>query len=137
STIPTSLLKPLVDNNVLSVILIAVAFGIALRKVREEQIAQGETGYQVIEQIVDAAFRAFMVVLHWIIDLVPLAVFGVVAATVGSEGFEKFKALGAFIIAVLLALLLQVGYYLTRVRLGSWVPAGRFLKGGRDALTTA
>jgi len=36
--------------------------------------------------------------------LVPLAVFGIVARTVALKGFEPFKALGALIIAVLLAL---------------------------------
>jgi len=38
---------------------------------------------------------------------------------------------------VLLALLLQTAYYLTRVRLGSWVPVRRLLQGTRDALVMA
>jgi DAACS family dicarboxylate/amino acid:cation (Na+ or H+) symporter len=127
SKIPTSLLKPLVDNNVISVILVAVAFGVALRRVREQQQAAGESGYQAIEAIVNTAFSAFMVMLHWIIDLVPIAVFGVVAATVGKEGFGPFEALGAFVVSVLLALFLQATYYLVRVRFGSWVRPGRLL----------
>jgi len=40
--------------------------------------------------------------------LVPLAVFGIVARTVALKGFEPFKALGALIIAVLLALFLHL-----------------------------
>jgi len=41
-------------------------------------------------------------ILKWV-SLVPLAVFGIVARTVALKGFEPFKALGALIIAVLLA----------------------------------
>src|SRR5262249_2258752 len=135
--IPTSLFKPLVDNNVISVIMVALAFGIALRRVREHQQREGKTGYRTVEEIIDTAFAALMVVIHWIIDVVPIAVFGIVAATVGKEGFSQFKALGAFVIAVLLALLLQAIFSGPRVRRQSGVRPGRFLAGGRDALMTA
>jgi Na+/H+-dicarboxylate symporter len=75
--------------------------------------------------------------LHWIIDVIPLAVFGVVASLVGVEGFEPLLNLGAFILAVLLALALQLVYYLVRIRLGSWVRPLNVLRGMRDALVMA
>jgi Na+/H+-dicarboxylate symporter len=76
-------------------------------------------------------------ILNWVIALVPLAVFGIVAKTVALQGFAPFKALFAFIVAVLLALALQACYYLTRVKLGSWVNPLKFLAGGTDAFLTA
>jgi Na+/H+-dicarboxylate symporter len=76
-------------------------------------------------------------VLHWIIDLVPFGVFGIVASIVGTRGFGGFAALGMFIVAVLLALALQAAYYLVRIRLGSWVRIGPLLRGTRDALVMA
>jgi Na+/H+-dicarboxylate symporter len=88
-------------------------------------------------RIIDTAFAAFMVVLHWIIDIIPFAVFGVVASIVATRGFDPFKALGAFVLSVLLALFLQMCYYLMRVRLQSWVRPGRLLQGSSDALLTA
>jgi Na+/H+-dicarboxylate symporter len=66
-----------------------------------------------------------------------LAVFAKVAYIVGTQGFAPFKALGWFIVAVLLALILQTLYYLARIRISSWVPPMRLLVGTRDALAMA
>jgi DAACS family dicarboxylate/amino acid:cation (Na+ or H+) symporter len=75
--------------------------------------------------------------LHWIIDVVPFAVFGIVASIVGVHGFGDFIALGGFVLAVLIALALQATYYLVRIRLGSWVRPRDLLRGTRDALLMA
>ncbi len=129
--VPDSLLRPLVESNqVLGVIFVAVAFGIALRRVRHHEV-------RTVEDLVDVAFQTLLVVLHWVIDLVPFGVFGIVASIVGRQGFEPFKALGAFILAVLLALFLQACYYLIRIRVGSWVRPAHLLRGTRDALVMA
>ena len=135
--IPESILKPLVDNDVISLIFIALAFGIVLKAIKSEQLAKGQTSYQAIEQVISLLFDAVIRILHWIIALVPLAVFGIVAKTIALQGFAPFKSLGAFVLAVIVALLLQAIYYLTRVRFGSWVSPVEFIRGGSDALITA
>jgi Na+/H+-dicarboxylate symporter len=135
--IPDSVVKPLVDNNVISLIFVALAFGIVLRAIKAEQVERGVRDYIAIERVVGILFDAVIRILHWVIALVPLAVFGIVARTIALQGFEPFKSLGYFVVAVLVALLLQASYYLTRVRLGSWVSPQRFIKGGSDALITA
>jgi Na+/H+-dicarboxylate symporter len=137
SIVPDAVLKPLVDNNVIQLIFLALAFGIALRGLKTEQIAQGKIGYQAIENTVTLLFDAVIHVLHWVIALVPLAVFGIVAKTIALQGFAPFKALGAFIVAVLAALILQASYYLLRVKFGSWVSPKSFLLGASDPLLTA
>jgi Na+/H+-dicarboxylate symporter len=135
--IPDSIIKPLVDNNVISLIFVALAFGVVLRGIKTEQIRNSKSEYLAIEQVIGILFDAVIKILHWVIALVPIAVFGIVSKTIALQGFEPFKALGSFVIAVLLALLLQAIYYLTRVQLGSWVSPVKFLQGGSDALTTA
>jgi Na+/H+-dicarboxylate symporter len=135
--IPDSVVKPLVDNNVISLIFVALAFGIVLRAIKSEQIAKAQTDYLTIERIIGLLFDAVIRLLHWVIKLVPLAVFGIVSKTIALQGFEPFKALGAFVIAVLLALALQTIYYLLRLRFGTWVSPQRFLVGARDALVSA
>jgi Na+/H+-dicarboxylate symporter len=137
SIVPDAVLKPLVDNNVIQLIFVALAFGIVLRGLKAEQIAQGKTGYQAIENTITLLFEAVIGVLHWVIALVPIAVFGIVAKTIALQGFAPFKALGAFIVAVLAALALQACYYLLRVQFGSWVSPKNFLLGASDALFTA
>jgi Na+/H+-dicarboxylate symporter len=77
------------------------------------------------------------VVLHWVIWLVPIAVLCKVAAILGIEGFAPFVALGVFILAVLTGLLLQAAWYLTRIRMKSWVRPLDLIRGTRDALVMA
>lgn len=129
--VPKSLLGPLSDDGkVIGVIFIAVAFGMALRKERERPL--GTVGH-----LVELFLESLIKILHWIIALVPFAVFGIVASIVGTEGFAPFKALGIFVLSVLFALAIQAGYYLIRIRFGSWVRPGELLRGGRDALVMA
>jgi Na+/H+-dicarboxylate symporter len=129
--VPKSLLGPLSDDGkVIGVIFIAVAFGMALRKERERPL--GTVGH-----LVELFLESLITILHWIIAAVPFAVFGIVASIIGTEGFAPFKALGIFVLSVLLALMIQAGYYLIRIRFGSWVSPIDLLRGGRDALVMA
>jgi Na+/H+-dicarboxylate symporter len=129
--VPQSLLGPLTDHGkVIGVIFLAVAFGLTLRRVAQRPITNAL-------QAVELGLECLITILHWVIDLVPLAVFGLVASIVGTQGFAPFRALGAFVLAVIVALLLQTGYYLARIRLGSWVRPFALLRGARDALVMA
>jgi DAACS family dicarboxylate/amino acid:cation (Na+ or H+) symporter len=124
-------LGPLGDEGkVIGVIFIAVAVGVALRKHREDEI-------RTVDDVVALALSVLITILHWIIDLVPFGVFGIVASIIGKEGFGPFVALGAFVGAVLLALALQAAYYLIRVRLGSWVSPVDLLRSLSDAMVMA
>ncbi len=99
--VPKSILGPLGDRqNIIGVIIIAVAFGMALRRLQDFKI-------QTAGDIVEVAYKTLVIVLHWIIPLVPLGVFAVVARVVGTQGFGPFAAMGMFVLAVLLALFLQ------------------------------
>ncbi len=129
--VPKSILGPLGDkSNIIGVIVIAVAFGIALRSVRDKALNN-------VQDFVEIAYGVLIKVLHWIIALVPLGVFAIVAKVIGTEGFGPFKAMGAFILAVMVALLLQTGWYLLRIKMFSWVPPLHMLRSMRDALVMA
>jgi Na+/H+-dicarboxylate symporter len=90
SKLPGSILKPFAENDIMAVIIIALAFGIALRVVRRQQEGDESPAYRAVEDFLDTAFRCVMVMLHWIFHLVPLAVFGVVARLVGTQGVGGF-----------------------------------------------
>ncbi len=129
--IPKSLFGPLGDDGrVLSVIFLALAFGVALRRLKREPIGN-------VDQATLVAFNALVIVLHWVLEVIPLAVFGIVTALIAHGKFHDFVGLGAFVLAVILALLLQMTYYLVRVRLGSWVRPLDLLRGTRNALVMA
>lgn len=128
--VPKAIGAPLVENNVIGIILLAVAFGVALRPHCQRRI-------HTLDELVQTAFDALLTLLHWVLAAVPYGVFGIVTSIVADKGLDPFKALGKFIVAVLVALLLQAVWYLVRVRAGSWVRPGRLISGGRDALVTA
>ena len=76
--VPKSLLGPLGDDGkVIGVIFIAVAFGIALRRFRATPIRN-------VMDLSDIAFGAIITVLRWVIEVIPIAVFGIVASIVGT-----------------------------------------------------
>jgi len=129
--VPKSILGPFGERqNIIGVIIIAVAFGVALRGVKNEKV-------NTIEDFVKIAYDVLLVVLHWIIHLIPFGVFAIVAKVVGTEGFTPFIAMGAFVLAVMLALLLQSIWYLVRIGLFCWASPLDVLRGVRDALVMA
>jgi DAACS family dicarboxylate/amino acid:cation (Na+ or H+) symporter len=130
-SVPRSLLGPLTDGgNVLSVIMIAIAFGLALRSLREHPARN-------VRDVVEIGFQSMIWVLRWIIDVIPLGIFGIIASIVGTKGFAAFVPLGGFMVAVLVALMLQGCWYLLRIKFGSWATPLQVLRGTRDALFTA
>ncbi|MBE9216002.1 dicarboxylate/amino acid:cation symporter [Plectonema cf. radiosum LEGE 06105] len=137
SLTPEALLKPLVENNFISLVLIALGFGFVLRGIKLEQQSQSKRSFQSLEKIIKTLSEAIQRILKWVIALLPIAVFGVVAKTVSEQGFKPFISFGALIIAVLLALFLQACYYLVRIKFGSWVNPFDFLRQGSEALLFA
>lgn len=129
--VPRSLLGPFGDDGkVIAVILIALALGAALRPLRDHPV-------RTVGDAVEVAFQILLRMLYWIIEIVPLGVFGIIASLVGTKGFADFAALGYFVAAVVLALLLQGLWYLTRIRLLSWARPVHVLRSMRDALVMA
>ena len=100
--IPRSLLGPLGDNDkAIAVIILAIALGLALRPNKNVPITK-------VSDVVDVMFTVLITMLHWVIEVIPFAVFCKVANLVGVKGFSPFVSLGGFVIAVLLALSLQL-----------------------------
>jgi DAACS family dicarboxylate/amino acid:cation (Na+ or H+) symporter len=129
--VPGSLLGPFTDNGkITSVILIAVALGIAMRRLPAER-------FRTAADLVTTAFDVLLIMLHWIIEIIPLAVFGIVASIVAKSGFARFVDLGMFVVSVLVGLALHLTYYLLRIRFFSWCRPLPVLKGMRDALVMA
>jgi len=130
--IPESVPEPFVRNNVLSIVLLAIVCGIALRAMRARGSGNAIFGF------VTEVFQLLGIVLHWVIQIVPLAVLGVVAKVVGNSGFTVFAALGWLVLTVALGLLIHVlGWYATLVALIARRSPIGFFRAARVALATA
>lgn len=60
---------------------------------KAEQVAHNKIDYVALEQVIGTLFEAVIRILSWVIALVPLAVFGIIAKTIALQGFAPFKAL--------------------------------------------
>jgi Na+/H+-dicarboxylate symporter len=121
-------------NGVISVVLLAILVGTLIRATpleRHPKISAKLSdffsgGYLIINRI-----------LHWVIKIMPLAIFCVVAKIVGTSGLAFLPTLGVFILAVSTGMLLQAGiYYGALLRLAGYNPFV-FFREGSEALLTA
>lgn len=136
--VPSNLIQPFAENLVLSVVLLALLFGFALRAARSEQAVGERNPVRAIEDGVTALLRVTEIVLGWIIGLIPLAVFGVVAKTVAEHGFAPIRGLGAYLGVGLLATALHIGLtYQGWIAFGSRIGLGRFWAEAREPVIYA
>ncbi len=136
--VPTSVVRPFLDNAILSIVLLAVLTGAALRTVKSRQEERGQGGFLVVEGLVLTLYQALEVMLAWVILLVPVAVFGVVAHTVGKYGLKPFGGLAVYLAVGIAGLLIQVliVYQTWLVRVAR-MPLRRFWSSGREAIVYA
>lgn len=135
--IPESLGDAFVKNNLAQLVIITIALGIGLAKLRNDQVARGETSHRAVIDLVTVGFELLMRVLLWVVALVPLAVFGVVASNIGVRGLSVFKALGPFIFVVLAGLACQISWYLAQLAIFGRMSPWRFLRGARDVMSAS
>jgi Na+/H+-dicarboxylate symporter len=73
-------------------VILALLFGFGFRRVKREQLANGERSYEPVEQAIQSLLRVVEIILGWTLVLVPVAVFGVVAKTVAEYGYAPMRA---------------------------------------------
>lgn len=136
SYVPTSIVQPFVENSVISIVLLALLFGAACRAIKEESLVDGAFA---LERPIAAALRVVEKMLGWIVRLVPLAVFGVVAQTIGAHGFSPLKGLAVYVCVALAGLSIQIGiiYQAWLLVIGGVPEIRRFWSGARDAVIYA
>ena len=134
--IPRTLADPFGSNNIIGVVLLALGLGILLRWARS---LSGQAG-GVLDYAawgVEWTYGWLVRVLWWVILVVPLAVFGVVANVVGKSGIGIFATLWMFLAAMLLGLAVHALLYYPLVAwiMGKKSPR-RYIGQGADAILT-
>jgi len=162
SLIPSSWVQPWIDNNILSLVILAVLFGLALRKACFRGAAESEsislsvsksvtplgndftaTSASVtttvtatdpmLIQLISTLLKMSEIVLGWVVQLTPFAVFGAVTKSVAEYGFSPLKGLAAFLAVGLGGLLIHI---LVTYHLWIWayarIPLKFFWKEAKD-----
>lgn len=135
--IPESLLEPFVKNNVISIILLALLTGAALRQFKQQALPNDQSGLAVLEKLISTCFQLLIQMLLWIVRAIPFAVFGVVAQVVGKSGVAVFELVAVFLITMLSGLLIHsLVYYPCMAKWGGKMPIRRYFSLGADAILT-
>ncbi|HLK15513.1 MAG TPA: dicarboxylate/amino acid:cation symporter [Fimbriimonadaceae bacterium] len=132
--IPADFVSPFANNEVIGLIVVGVALGLALRALRAEE---HEARIGTLVGWVKLGLDLTMKLLHWLFELVPLAVLAIIARVVGATGIAPLLNMIWFVASVALALALMACFYAVRLRLSSTVRPGRFFRGASDAFALA
>lgn len=100
--IPTTIFAPFLEQQVLSVLMLGIIVGIAIRFIPEA------AARQTISQFFRGAHGLFMVITHWVIAIIPLGLYGFITTTVVQlkEGMSV-EGLGQYLMIIVLANLVQ------------------------------
>lgn len=106
--IPANPLEAILSGEMLAIVIFTVLIGIAVSQLEL-------TMARPIARFIEAIQKVCMVVVGWAMNIVPFAVFGLMAALLSRIGFEIFIGLGYYMLVVLLGLFLMLLVYMAVV----------------------
>ena len=137
SYVPTSIAQPFAENMVLTVAVLAILIGAALRTLTRSSDAGVVTAIATFGRFITASFHIVMQILSWLIELAPYAICMAVAGVVGATGAAVFRLVGVFFVTVMSALGLHALVYYP---LSVWLIGGRsprtYFREGAGAILT-
>jgi Na+/H+-dicarboxylate symporter len=108
--IPRNPIQAMASGDMLPIIFFSIFFGAAVSVLPEER-------RDGVIKFVDGVNEAAMVMVHWIMELAPYAVFALIGAVLARFGADVLKSLLVYSVTVLLGLALHVGLtYTTALR---------------------
>jgi Na+/H+-dicarboxylate symporter len=100
--IPTNLLSPFLEQQVMGVLFLSIIIGIALRQIPDAD------SRDIVTHFFRGVHGMFLVMTRWIIKIIPLGLFGFITSTVVQlrSGMD-IKGIGEYLLIIVLANLLQ------------------------------
>ncbi len=135
--IPKSLIEPFIDNQIISIVLVGLLGGVAIRRVKLKQEMTGETSVKSVMLFVEGIYHVLIQMLTMVVRAVPFAVFCVVAKVVGEFGLRVFSILWLFLTVMLLGLAIHSLLYYPFMAwfIGKKSPRFYFGSGGEAMIT--
>lgn len=128
--IPANPFEALTSGNMLQVIVFALFIGIALTALGDKT--------KGIVNLVEQGNAIMMYLVELVMKFAPFGTFGLIATAIGSQGFDAIKAMGVYMLVVVLALIIHafLTYGSTVYFLGKMNPF-KFFKGFAPAMGVA
>lgn len=100
--IPTTIISPFLENQVISVLFLGIVIGIAIRFIPDEPARHTITNF------FRGAHGLFMVITRWVIAIIPIGLFGFITTTVVElRSGVDIKGIGQYLLIIVLANLVQ------------------------------
>lgn len=135
--VPKSLVDPFSENSVITIVLLGLLVGAALRQARKRALADEGPDTGPLERVIEGIYAVLIETLDLVVKIVPIAVFGVVADVVGKAGVAIFKSIWIYLVTVLLAMAIHALVYYP---MAAWFvgkkPPRVYMGYGADAILT-
>ena len=100
--IPSSILSPFIEQQVMAVLLLGIVIGIAIRFIPDTQ------SRDTVRAFFKGFHGLFMVITGWVIAIIPLGLFGFITTTVMQlQNGKDIKGIGSYLLIIVLANLVQ------------------------------
>lgn len=100
--IPSSILSPFIEQQVMGVLLLGIVIGIAIRFIPDTE------SRDTVRSFFRGVHGLFMVITGWVIAIIPLGLFGFIATSVTQlRGGMSIKGIGSYLLVIVMANLVQ------------------------------
>ncbi|WP_163782572.1 dicarboxylate/amino acid:cation symporter, partial [Myxococcus vastator] len=127
--VPTNPFAALANGKILQVIFFAGLLGFALVKLGEKAAR--------LRGLVREASDAMIQVTRFVLELTPLGTFGLIAALVGTYGFERLLPLGKLVLALYVACALHIVFVYGGLLMAHGLHPLRFFRGAAPGMQVA
>src|SRR2546422_918427 len=129
--IPSNPVRAAVDGNLLPLIVFVTIFGVAAAALPDEK-------RHTLTDLADVATQALIRIVRWVLLLVPLGIFAIVAGAVAQFGVQLVEIMAVFIVTVIVGLaVLIAAVYLPFVALVARIDPWTYLRAIRASLVMA
>ena len=127
--VPTNPFRALTEGKILQVIFFAALLGFALVKLGDRT--------QRLRALMAEGSDAMIQVTRFVLEVTPIGTFGLIAALVGTYGFEKLLPLGSYIGALYLACAIHIVFVYSSLLLAHGLNPLKFFRGAAPAMQVA
>ncbi|MGQ9588755.1 MAG: dicarboxylate/amino acid:cation symporter [Planctomycetota bacterium] len=129
--VPPNPVRAMADGNMLGIIGFSLVLGLAVAHLPERE-------RRPARRFLEVSLRVMTLLTGWVIRLAPLGVLGLIATAAAEAGFEAFRALATYILAVTAGLLVHLLVILPLLlRLLGGIRPGAHFRSTFEALVTA